>query len=44
MWLTREAPAIWGERSRAVQYRSKGEAALAVVRLRLGAASVEPVS
>ena len=44
MWLTREKPLAWGERDRAIQYRSKGEAARAVERLRLGAVSVEPLA
>lgn len=44
MWLTREKPLAWGERDRAIQYRSKGEAARAVERLRLGAVSVAPLA
>ena len=41
MWLTREAPVIWGEHRQAIRYRSKGEAARALARLRLGAATIE---
>lgn len=44
MWLTREKPLAWGERGRAIQYRSKGEAARAIERLRLGAVSIEPLT
>ena len=42
MWLSREQPTIWGKRDHAIRYRSKGEAARAIARLRLGAASIEP--
>ena len=42
MWLTREALIVWGERERAIRYRSKGDAARAIARLRLGAATIEP--
>jgi hypothetical protein len=41
MWLTREKPLSWGERNRAMQYRSKAEAARAVERLRIGVVSIE---
>lgn len=44
MWLTRERPLSWGERVRSIQYRSKGEAARAIDRLRLAAASIEPLA
>jgi hypothetical protein len=43
MWLTREKPLAWGQRDRAIRYRSKGEAARLVERLRLDAVSIEPV-
>jgi hypothetical protein len=42
MWLSREQPAVtWGGRDRALRYGSKGEAARAVERLRLGAVTIE---
>ncbi len=45
MWLTREQPAVtWGGRDRAMRYRSKGEAARAVAKFRLGAVTIERLS
>ncbi len=41
MWLTHEAPILWGEREKAIRYGSKGEAARAIAHLRLGAATIE---
>jgi hypothetical protein len=42
MWLIREQPALtWGPRDRAIRYRSKGDAARAVDRLRVGAVTIE---
>jgi len=45
MWLTREQPAVtWGGRDRAMRYRSKGEAARAVAKFRLGAVTIVRLS
>jgi hypothetical protein len=44
MWLRTEQPAVtWGGHDRAIRYRSKGEAARAVQRLRLSAVTIERI-